>query len=243
MSAALRARGSWHVSAAVGVWGHGGPGTCLRPCGQGGPGTCLRLYSPVPGGTGALARVCGSGGMRRGTLADCCLALSGTGVLARVSGSAARRRGKKCQLFSRTVLRSTRKKVWTVFRCVTSQCLQSSGAAAKTAVPFCPQRLVSLPRPRRRRRRRGRHRRRSRRRCRPALCRHLHCRRGFRGEGCSALVVSSGPHVYCHVLKINENTSISKRFYFSPWGVQNHCFFSERRLQSRSFRPVFPESR
>ena len=98
MSAALRARGSWHVSAAVGVWGHGGPGTCLRPCGQGGPGTCLRLYSPVPGGTGALARVCGSGGMRRGTLADCCLALSGTGVLARVSGSAARRRGTKCQL-------------------------------------------------------------------------------------------------------------------------------------------------
>ena len=110
MSAALRARGSWHVSAAVGVWGHGGPGTCLRPCGQGGPGTCLRLYSPVPGGTGALARVCGSGGMRRGTLADCCLALSGTGVLARVSGSAARRRGKKVPTFFLALSSAVREK-------------------------------------------------------------------------------------------------------------------------------------
>ena len=121
VSAALRAGGSWHVSAAVqpGPWGHGGPGTCVR------------LWRHAPGNTGRLL----SRTVRHGCPGSCLwLCSQATGK-------------QSANFFSRTVLRSTRKKVWTVFRCVTSQCLQSSGAAAKTAVPFCPQRLVSLPRP------------------------------------------------------------------------------------------------
>ena len=134
----------------LGARGSGGTEVLARVCG--------------PAGTGVLARVCGCTARSLGARGPwhVCAALEAcAGEHWQIVVSHCPARGswlvslalqpgdgeKSANFFSRTVLRSTRKKVWTVFRCVTSQCLQSSGAAAKTAVPFCPQRLVSLPRP------------------------------------------------------------------------------------------------